>query len=189
MIARDYLLVVDELRTLDGKEHTFDWLYHNKGSNISCGLPVSKAGPGKLPPGYAYLQDINAFEVSQEEPFEIIFPGERVTTRLTMLGRSGDEVFTATGPFSGVADRVPVTIVRRKGKVVRFISLIEPEIQKQPKVKMLTLIPGNSLQIEITLSEGEDLVSFPTDGLESFSVSTGSGSSGRTQVLTTESGK
>lgn len=171
LLAPSYLLVVDELRSLDGKEHSFDWLYHNTGNNVSCTLTGSNASLGETPAGYSYLKDLNAFKVIQEEPFEVVFPNEQIITRLTMTGQIGDEVFTATGPLSSVVDRVPMVIVRRKGKIVHFITVLEPvAIQKQPVVKKLTLIPGSNLSIEILCPDGEDRISFTGESLEKFSV-------------------
>ncbi len=43
-----------------------------------------------------------------------------------MAGLPGDLVFTATGPFRSVEDRVPMVVVRRNGSLVRFMAGIEP---------------------------------------------------------------
>ena len=171
LLGPTYLLVVDELKATDGKEHTFDWLYHNKGQNAICALPAADAKHGTVPPGYSYLKDLAAFKVDKEEPFEVKFTNDEITTNLTMLGQQGDEVFTATGPLASVVDRVPMVIVRRKGKIVHFISVIEPVAkQMQPDLRGLSIVPGNSLSISIKRSEGEDLISFSGESLGNFNV-------------------
>lgn len=187
LLAPTYLLVVDELRSTDGQEHTFDWLYHNKGQNVSCTLATSEAKLGETLPGYAYLKDVAAFKVGKEQPFGVTFSNEQITTQLTMLGQPGDEVFTATGPLTSVVDRVPMVIVRRKGQIVRFISVLEPvAMQKQPDIKGLSLISGSSLAMSIVRGGGEDRISFLGESLENFTVSRKSGSSGQSVVLKAE---
>jgi hypothetical protein len=114
------------------------------------------------------------------------FTDDGLTTGLTMLGNTGDEVFTATGPLASIADRVPVVIVRRKGINVYFISVIEPvPDQMQPDLKGLSIIPGTSLTVSILRAEGEDVVSFEGENLGSFSVINKSGS-GQKTVLRSE---
>jgi hypothetical protein len=189
LLAPTYLLVVDELLALDGQEHTFDWLYHNKGSHISCALSGTDDKLGEAPPGYSYLKDLTAYKVGKEEPFEVSFKNEQITTQLTMLGHPGDEVFTATGPLASVEDRAPIVIVRRKGKIVQFITILEPVAQQQqPDVKGLSLMPDNYLSINIIRAKGEDHVSFATESLENFSVSKKSGS-GLSLILKADSKK
>ena len=177
LLGPTYLLVIDELKSTDGKEHTFDWLYHNKGKNTVCDLPVSDSKPGAMPPGYSYLQNISAYRADNDEPFEVKFNDNGFSTGLTMPGNKGDEVFTATGPLSSISDRVPMVIVRRKGMNVRFVSVIEPVPDHlQPDLRALSIIPGTSLTISISRAEGEDIISFPEGSLDNFSVMKKSGS-------------
>jgi hypothetical protein len=188
LLAPSYMLVVDELRSTDGQEHTFDWLYHNKGTKVSCDLSGSNARLGDVPAGYSYLKDISVFKTGKDGPFKVTFPDGQITTHLTMLGQTGDEVFTATGPLASVDDRVPMVIVRRKGKSVHFITLLEPvPDQKQPDVSELSLLPGNNLSINIIRTEGEDQVSFTGESLESFSVASKSGTQEQAVVLRSDS--
>lgn len=176
LLSPTYLLVVDELTPVDGKEHTFDWLYHNKGHNVNCALPVSDANTGALPPGYSYLQNLAAFKVNIEEPFRVKFANDEISTYLTMLGHQGDEVFTATGPLASVADRVPVVIVRRKGTNVHFVSVIEPVSgQMNPDIIKLSIVPGNSLSVSVKRADGEDIIRFEDESLDNFSVLNKSG--------------
>jgi rubrerythrin len=187
LLGPTYLLIVDELRSKDGKEHTFDWLYHNKGQSVSCTLPAGNAKLGELPEGYTYIKDVAAFKVEKEHPFGITFTNEKILNNLTMLGQPGDEVFTGTGPISSVVERAPMVIVRRKGQLVRFITVLEPtEAQKQPDVRGVSLINGSSLAMNIARAGSEDYISLPGKNLENFSVSNKSGSSGQKVVLKSE---
>jgi rubrerythrin len=188
LLSPTYLLVVDELRSDDGQEHSFDWLYHNRGIKASCSLPAMDAKPGEEPAGYSYLRDIAAYKTSKEEPLEVLFPDGQLTTRLTMIGHPGDEVFTATGPMASVDDRVPMVIVRRKGKMVYFITLLEPVAEKkQPDAREVSLLPGNNLSIKIVRSDREDQISFTGESLEKFTVTGKSGASGQSILLRSDS--
>ena len=190
LLGPTYLLVVDELKATDGKEHTFDWLYHNKGQNAVCTLPVSKAKLLPVPAGYSYLQNLAAFKAGNEEPVEVKFTDGEITTNLMMPGHQGDEIFTATGPLTSVEDRVPVMIVRRKGRNVHFITVIEPvPQQKEPDIRGLSMIPGSSLSIGIQRSDGSDIVTFEGESLGNFTVINKSESAGESVVLKSEEGK
>ena len=190
LLGPTYLLVVDELKATDGKEHTFDWLYHNKGQNAVCTLPVSKAKLLPVPAGYSYLQNLAAFKAGNEEPVEVKFTDGEITTNLMMPGHQGDEIFTATGPLTSVEDQVPVMIVRRKGRNVHFITVIEPvPQQKEPDIRGLSMIPGSSLSIGIQRSDGSDIVTFEGESLGNFTVINKSESAGESVVLKSEEGK
>jgi hypothetical protein len=124
LLTPTYLLVVDELEAKDGKEHVFDWVYHNKGTGVKCEMSAGKGTLGDNP-GYGYLKDVKAFD-AKGDLTRLVIEGEKIDTHVTMEAAAGDEVFTATGPLKSVDDRVPVIVVRRKGKNVRFATVIEP---------------------------------------------------------------
>ena len=125
LLTPTYLLMIDELTAKDDKEHTFEWLYHNRGTEVACDLPQ---GQGKLSSvaGYKYLQDLKAFAVSKEGQIKAVFKMDKLNVHLTMAGLPGDEVVTASGPFRSVEDRVPMIIVRRRGKGALFVTTLEP---------------------------------------------------------------
>jgi hypothetical protein len=170
LLAPTYLLGVDELKATDGKEHTFDWLYHNFGTKVACDLPAGKGTLGETP-GYAYLKDVAAFGLDKDGPLHVTFTDEKVTTHLTMLGQAGDQVFTGNGPLKTMDDRVPMTIVRRKGTTVRFFTVIAPVPQgSDAAVPSLSLTSGRPLTVNVKCGTVEDNVSFLGDELGKFSV-------------------
>ena len=184
LLGPTYLLVVDELKASDDKEHTFDWLYHNKSQGTLCDLTATSAGPGDFPPGYSYLKDIRSFKTANEKQIEVKFMNDQVPTRVMMIANPGDEVFTASGPLASVLDRAPAMIVRRKGKVIHFIVVIEPFLsQKLPDIRGLEIMKGSSLSVRVIRTGGEDLISFEGESLANFTVSNKSGSSGQSLVL------
>jgi hypothetical protein len=172
LLSPDYLLVIDELKSNDGVEHTFDWLYHNKGQSVSCNLPAGEIKPGNKPDGYAYLKEISGFKSDKDQPVSAKFTGKEISLNMTMAGKAGDEIFTASGPFTSVGDRVPMIIVRRKGQTVRFATLLEPfKSTGNAVVKTLTLAMNPlSFMATVMHDKGEDVILFPGNKLEEFVV-------------------
>jgi oligo-alginate lyase len=125
VLTPSYLVVIDELTAKDGKEHTFDWLYHNVAKAPTCDLPAGKAELGATA-GYTYLKDVKACAPDGNSSVRVVFPGEKASLHLTMQAEKGDAVFTATGPFQSVEDRAAVTIVRRRGRSALFAAVLEP---------------------------------------------------------------
>ena len=185
LLGPTYMLVVDELKAKDGKEHTFDWLYHNKGIGVSCDLIQTTATTGSLPAGYSYLREVKSFRVSAGKHINTTFSNGSVATVLKMAGEASDIIFTATGPFSGINDRAPLVIVRRKGETVHYISILEPVPEGKPAdVKDIELIPSDFISVKISRTEEEDVVSFHDGNLGSFEV-LNRNSSGVKEILNT----
>lgn len=171
LLSPHYLFIVDELKSEDGKEHTFDWLYHNKGQSVSCNLPSGEGFLGTSPQGYDYLKDILAYRPDSDLPIRMKISGEKTDLLFTMQGQEKDEIFTATGPFASIEDRVPLIIVRRKGNLVRFAVLLEPvPTGKGSSIKKLEALTGTELNYSIIYEGGEDFISFSNDKLESFRI-------------------
>lgn len=179
LLSPNYLLVIDELNGSDGLEHTFDWLYHNKGQQIKCSMPASNEILEKNPAGYAYLQNITAYKCDKLQPVRFCITGEQAELYLTVAGEAGDEVFTANGPLRSTDDRVPMIIMRRKGKNLRVAALFEPVLKSgKPTAKELTLESGAEFIVTISHDQGKDKILFQTGKLDNFIVQqiTGSGS-------------
>jgi rubrerythrin len=168
-----YLLIVDDLNASDGKDHIFDWLYHNKGQGVSCKLETSRTMPGNLPEGYAYLRNVRSYSTSGFQNPELEFSGEKTSVNMLMTGCENDEVFTATGPNTSIDDRVPMVIIRKKGQKVRYVTLLEPfPINGTPKVKSLKIVPGTSaaFSVAVEIDGGEETVTFPSGTPERFMI-------------------
>lgn len=189
LLAPAYMLVVDELNSMDGKEHTFDWLYHNKGIRTSCSLTPGAGKMGNAPAGYAYLKDIEAFKVGKEKFAEIRFKDDQINTRLVMAARNGDKVFTATGPLASVVDRAPMVIVRRKGDRVFFAAAIEPvPADKDPDIRSIEFVQGDTLEIVVERASGTDRIRLRGESPGDFKVFSRSGSSAEQIVLDSATG-
>ncbi len=170
LLTPTYLLVADELQAADGREHAFDWLYHNRGLKVLCNLPAGEARLGDTP-GYAYLRDVAACSLDGEGAIRVDFVGEKVATRLVLAGRPGDKVFTATGPLQSVDDRVPMAVVRRQGEAVRFLAVIAPAPQSGNAVAPdIRAVSDRPLTVSVTCGTATDRISFPGEGFGSFRV-------------------
>jgi hypothetical protein len=179
LLSPTYLIVIDELKSTDGVEHTFDWIYHNKGQFVTCNMSETNLKLENTPAGYAYLKDINAYKNKKEQYIRAKFTGEKTTLYMIMAGEKGDEIFTGNGPLKSIDDRVPVIIVRRKGKSVRFITVLEPVLSGSKNgVKNINVTRDALFGTTVIHKDGTDHISFTGDNLEKFIVSreTGSGS-------------
>jgi hypothetical protein len=162
VLTPHYLLVVDNLKSLDGKPHTFDWLYHNTGKSVECKLPEAKEELGANP-GYKYLADLKSFTAQKDQPILITIPNEKVDTHIIMSSEPEDVVFTATGPVKSVDDRAPMLIVRRKGENVSFVTVIEPTLKTPSLIEKVTVGRkgfgiGNIHQVTIQHNKVEEQV-------------------------------
>lgn len=176
LLAPNYLLVIDELKSVDEMEHTYDWLYHNKGLETKSPLSATNLALEKTPTGYGYLRDIKSYKCGKGQPVGIKFVGKETSVHMTMVGEEKDRVFTATGPHKSIEDRVPMVIVRRKGATVRFATVLEPvpSTGKQT-VKSINLVQDPYLKAVVVHDKGEDQVSFGEGKLDRFTVQNKSG--------------
>lgn len=118
-----YLLVFDRLDSPD-KEHQFDWLYHNRGSQVRCEAATDPADLSAEPPGYQYIQ--NTKQGARDGPARIAFLDGPVTTHLTVAADGPTQVVVGDGPGSSILERVPLAMIRQTGRGARFVAVIEP---------------------------------------------------------------
>ncbi len=121
-ITDAYLLVLDELRS--DADRRFDWLYHSKGARVVCDQAQDSAAPAADYAGGEYIQ--NPRRGTTGEPVRARFEDGNVTTYLTMAGSADTMVTTGDGVGASVDDRVPMVIVGRNGRDMRFAAVLEP---------------------------------------------------------------
>jgi hypothetical protein len=131
-----YLVVFDRL--VSDKPRRFDWVYHNRGTGVTCEA-VSKPGkPSEPYVGLEYVENIKTG--AADGPIRIQFPGKNVTTHLTLAAAPGTEVLVGDGVGASVLDRVPMVIITRRGAEARFAAVLEPVRNGQrPAVSEVTL--------------------------------------------------
>jgi len=174
LLTPTYLLVVDRLNSKDDKEHTFDWVYHNRGGKATCDLPMADATLGDHP-GYRYLKDVSGHSLGKAGNVAVTFPAEKVTTHLRAASLPYDQaftVFTATGPFRSVEDRVPMTVVRCTGSDVWFAAVLEPcQAGQKPRVKNIEIdLGGRGIPVRVHRSDGGESVMFLGGDVSKFEV-------------------
>lgn len=171
LLSPNYLLIIDELKPLDEKEHTYDWLYHNNGQEIISKLPPGDFKLGTATPGYAYLEELKSYKPIKNQPIILQFIDKNINVNLNMVQEEGDQIFTATGPQKNINERVPMVMVRRKGRTVRFATVLEPvPCEGQPKVREINLNQDNPLKAIVVYDGGEDHILFPLNSLGHFIV-------------------
>lgn len=120
--APTYLLVFDDLASK--VEHAYDWWYHNRGTLAVCEAATKDGGFEKGYAGTEYVQ--HEKYGSTDELLRVRFDGPKVTNFLTMSAEKGTRVVVGDGVGASVEDRVPLAMVRRSGKTVRFAAVLEP---------------------------------------------------------------
>ncbi|MDO8540162.1 MAG: heparinase II/III family protein [Opitutaceae bacterium] len=121
-VTPSYVLVFDELDSSVARR--FDWLYHGRGSAVTCDAAREKEPAGKEYPGWNYVQNVRWGPTN--ESVQIHFRDGDVTTGLTLAGADGTEVRTGDGVGASIVDRIPLTMVTRRSTSARFAAVIEP---------------------------------------------------------------
>jgi hypothetical protein len=163
ILTPGYLLVIDHL-TADS-ERRFDWVYHHRGTGVSSTVAT---GLGSIPEPYTgneFLQNLKAGVTDQ--PAVVDFTGD-VGLRLTFDASPGSELLIGDGPFKSVDDRVPMAMLTRRGKDIRFVAVLEPTANGQPpKVTAVTSRPeNNGAAISITREGKTDRVFIARESLD-----------------------
>ncbi len=118
-----FLIVADVLTATDGKRHTFDWLYHNRGESVSSPAALGEATPPQGQ-GFEYLQNVRRGNTDGPIESTVTTGADRVNVILN--SEPGTGVLVGTGVGESVLDRVPLVFVTREGSSARFAAVIDP---------------------------------------------------------------
>ncbi|HEX5052144.1 MAG TPA: heparinase II/III family protein [Planctomycetota bacterium] len=121
LLTDDCLVVLDHLSG-DG-EHTFDWLYHDRGPAAHCAAAASAPGEALGVDGEQYVHWLGAG--SSEEQIEVAFTGGPVSTALRVAAGGPTTIRLGTGPVQSVDDRVPFVLLRRRGARATFAAVLQ----------------------------------------------------------------
>ncbi len=166
LLMPDYLLVFDRLDS--DREHRYDWLYHSRGGEAFSDLVLTGATDTAAFPGGDYIARPKSG--ATDGGVRIGFPGDGVTTFLTMDAAPGTGVLLGDGPGASVADRVPLAMVTRLGKGARFAAVLEPvkdglsdvtavRMAEQAGVIRLEVLKGG--RTDVFLLDGDGRLSAP----------------------------
>lgn len=118
-----FLVVGDILTSTDGKNHIFDWMYHNRGEKISTDS-ANQTGEAPDGQGFDYIEDIRTGKADETITATISIGGDQVDVKVN--GKANSAVLVGTGVGESVIDRVPLIYVTREGQEAKFAAAIEP---------------------------------------------------------------
>jgi hypothetical protein len=139
-----YTLDVFTAAATDGKEHRFDWIYHNAGAVSS---PLALAPYTGLPKanGYQHLSDPRATDTVSD--WAATFTQKDSAMRLRMLGEPGTTVVLGHGLGEDLSVPVPFALARRRGATARFVTLLEPA-QGDSRIRSFRLVAPDTVRVE-----------------------------------------
>ena len=123
-----FLVAADVVTATDGADHTFDWMYHNRGEGISS-PEAEAAGDAPEGQGFEYLQDVRIGKTDGPVRATVLTGEDRV--EVTVGAEAGTEVLAGTGVGESVMDRVPLVFVTRRGKAASFAAAVDPTRGKE----------------------------------------------------------
>ena len=149
-----YLVVADVLEAGDGREHTFDWLYHNLGEAVAspCATAAGQAPEGQ---GFEFIQDVRTGSCAGPARATFAVGADRVEVTVDAGGPA--EVLVGTGVGESVLDRVPLVHVTTRGPGARFAAAIEPiPAGAEPQVRGVRLdeVEGGGWAVCVDLVDG-----------------------------------
>ena len=133
LLNDDYL--IDLYAATSDDVHTYDWVYHNKGSLAPPSDAFESLDKVSGIDGYDYLSNAQSAQLDGDlqAEWQLVEDKEGKHVQLWMLGEPGTTYFTANGPIAArrgdeiAAEPVPLLISRREGVTeTQFVSLIQP---------------------------------------------------------------
>ena len=160
-LTESYLVVLDDLSA--DQEHRFDWLYHNRGTGVRCeDAKQDDAAPNPII-GLEYIKNRRVGKTDANINVEFAMNG--LTTLLALTGAAGTEIRTGDGVGANIADRVPLAIVTRYGKVVRFAAVIQPVTKATSPVSDLTMEEADgAIRMVVSTSKKRDTITLAPSG-------------------------
>lgn len=144
ILGDTWLLVVDRL--IGTTEHTFDWLYHDRGTQVDCATTTSTPAPLGVR-GEQFVRWTGAGETAGAPTATFLAANARTT--LTMAEDGPTHVRTGTGPVQSVDDRAPFILVRRTGDEATFACLLAAAApgEPAPTARIASRRDGNGLVV------------------------------------------
>jgi oligo-alginate lyase len=108
----------DRFECTSDADHAWDWAFHSKG-RLETSLKL-EPGPERLGTanGYQHIEKVSARRSDGDWWARWEQDGARLTLRVK--GGAGAEIFTGVAPGKDPADRVPVLVIRRRGRQAVF---------------------------------------------------------------------
>jgi len=117
-----YLLVLDCLAA--EKPRQFAWVYHNRGTSVRCAAAEQGGAATEAAAWWQYIA--NRKTGATDGAIRVEFADRQVATHLSMAAGGRSEVLIGDGPGESVLERVPLVMIRRRGRAARFACVLEP---------------------------------------------------------------
>jgi hypothetical protein len=157
-----YLLIFDRLGS--EAERRFDWVYHNRGSAVTCDAATEdhQLDPNEFI-GHEYIQNVK--QGSTDDPVHVTFDSAPVTVHLTVADEPATRVRIGDGVGSSILDRVPLAMLTRRGRTVEFLAVLEPVAGgKEPAVRGVSWKrTGTAIRITVLNGETRDMITIAPD--------------------------
>jgi hypothetical protein len=137
ILTSNYILEITSAASTDGLDHTFDWVYHNFGTQ-ELALPTQPWSGFVLHDGYQHLTQNRVADSTADwqDVFRVPATGQSAARgmHLWMLGdnlsktgsNGGTKVLTGFGLGPDLTVPVPYVMARRRGGSAVFVALMEP---------------------------------------------------------------
>jgi len=160
-----FLVVADVLTASDGKDHTFDWMYHNLGDKIQSKAAQKAADPPDGQ-GFEYIENVRRGATDESIKATVAVGENRV--EITVNAETGSEVLLGTGVGESILDRVPLVFVTRRGQKATFAAAIEPVNGDEPsEIESVEILDHETsgYLIRIRMRDGaEEIYSYDPEG-------------------------
>ena len=120
LVGAGYTLVVDRISS--DRTVTADWYYHFRGQSVESET-ADQVFQFRCYPGSEYIKKARSGKTDGMIRLGLRAKGMR--QRLFMAAAPGSRVVTGMGPGRSVRDRWPLVMVRRRGREVRFVTVLE----------------------------------------------------------------
>lgn len=152
ILTSDYVLEITTARSTNGREHDFDWNYHNFGTQHAdeTFAPYDGFPRGN---GYDNLTQNQSADVTRGLHSVFTMDGGRTMNLWVLADGNETRAFTGLGPGPDLRVKVPYVIVRRHGESAKFVTLLEPG----PGLEIVSFTNNNGM-IRIKTSKWEDSI-------------------------------
>ncbi|MBD3184317.1 hypothetical protein GF312_18685 [Candidatus Poribacteria bacterium] len=131
-----YIVVIDVLKSPN--EHTYDWVYHNYGELEVTDLDMQTCDRKEFGESTAYQVPKNLLTADTDNDVKGIWKlDSQKKGHLHVTGSPETKVFSAVGPGNPAKIDVPMIVVRRKGKDMVFLAVLEP-VDGQAKIESIS---------------------------------------------------
>jgi len=150
LIENSMVLFIDQVNC--ESERLLDVVYHNRGTWDS--LPDGAEWIPPDTPGYSYLRDATAREISDGIDM-FIDAGDGARRSISLAASEPTLVITATGLEKHAEDRVPMVIFRRKAKETAFVWCVGLNGQKIELELLPVPDPATAVSVQVGTDDGQ----------------------------------